>query len=200
MLSITGVTDCCSPNCHSEGCPIPATADPPVARTAAVVAAKMVNRLRTSIVGIAPSNEALRRPPHRISPIRATAAARIERGGRQGSSLGRLLGARAAEPEGNPGFSNHNSGYLAMHPPRSFRATKGRLSVRPKGQPERHADGAFLTLSRPQCAVLLIVDTSVRPCRRGSIRRHRNWRGATRFEARENGFFTPGNTFARNEM
>src|SRR6266849_2071411 len=159
MLSITGVTDCCSPNCHSEGCPSPATAAPPAAKTAAIVTAKMVNRLSTGIVGIAPSNEALRRRRigfHRSAPLPPLAlsgtAAKV-------SFLGRLLGARAAEPEGNPGFSNHNSGDLAMHP--------RYLSVRPKAGRAGHAKGAFLTLSRPQWAVLLILDTSVRPWPKG---------------------------------
>jgi hypothetical protein len=39
---------------------------------------------------------------------------------------GGLLGTRAAEPEGNPGLSNHNSGSIAMHPFIISHATKGR--------------------------------------------------------------------------
>src|SRR5216684_4829818 len=116
MLSITGVTDCCSPNCHSEGCPSPATAAPPAAKTAAIVTAKMVNRLSTGIVGIAPSNEALRRRRiafHRSAPLPPLAlsgtAAKV-------SFLGRPLGARPAEPDGNPGLSHNHSGAPPLPP------------------------------------------------------------------------------------
>src|SRR5262249_41347945 len=156
MLSITGVTDCCSPNCHSEGCPSPATAAPPLISTAAVVVAKMVDRLSTGIVGFAPSNEALRHPPHRISPIRATAAARVERDGRQGRLPRLVPWARVRR---------NLRGILASQTtiPASSQCTSDISPCDQKSGREGHANGAFLTLSRPQCAALLIVDTSVRP-------------------------------------
>ena len=55
MKSITGVTDCCRPNCQGDGCPTPASAVSAPAKTATIATANAVNRLNTSIVGVAPS-------------------------------------------------------------------------------------------------------------------------------------------------
>src|SRR5512144_459834 len=94
-------------------------------------------------------------------PARAAAAAGIERGLHRGhvSSTG-FLGARAAGPEGNPGFSNHNSTSVAMHPFIS--------PMRPKAGPTIQSPGPFF---RPflghNAPVLLILDTSVRPWSEG---------------------------------
>ena len=110
--------------------PAPLPRPPAMAST---VTANTANRLSTSIVGIAPSNEALRRPSHRAaSPSRCRRP--IERSIRQGrSSSTGFLGARAAGPEGNPGFSNHNSG-PSQCTPHIFHATKGRQIDRSRGR------------------------------------------------------------------
>jgi hypothetical protein len=50
MLSITGEAESCNPSCHGVGCPLAATASPPLARMAAIATAKAVNRFNTSIV------------------------------------------------------------------------------------------------------------------------------------------------------
>ena len=55
MRSITGVADCCRPSCQGAGCPNSASAASPPARTATIATANAVNRLNTSIVGVAPS-------------------------------------------------------------------------------------------------------------------------------------------------
>src|SRR5262245_52174364 len=82
---------------------------------AKIVTANAVNGLSISIVALAPSNEAL--------GVRRTALRRPQprppHGARRPPNdtfRGGLLGARGAEPEGNPGLSNHNSGSVAMHP------------------------------------------------------------------------------------
>src|SRR6516164_2369069 len=59
MLSITGVADCCRPNCQGEGWPSPAIAAPAPtrAKSAQTMIANAAERLRTGILRIAPSND-----------------------------------------------------------------------------------------------------------------------------------------------
>src|SRR6516162_5025402 len=59
MLSITGVADCCRPNCRGEGWPSPAIAAPAPtrAKSAQTMIANAAERLRTGILRIAPSND-----------------------------------------------------------------------------------------------------------------------------------------------
>src|ERR1700704_5720910 len=100
MLSITGVADCCIPSCQGDGCPNSANAAPPPARMAKIVTANAVIRLNTSIVGIAPSNEALRRPPHRSPPAGAAPPTCVDAAPAEGHIPPRFLGARATGPSG----------------------------------------------------------------------------------------------------
>ncbi len=69
----------------------------------------------------------------------------------------------AAEPEGNPGLSNHNSEPIAMH-----HSISPLCDQMPTKAAARTA--AFSTLSRPQCVVLLILDAQARPWPEGLIR------------------------------
>jgi len=58
-MSITGVADCCRPNCQGEGWPSPAIAAPAPtrAKSAQTMIANAAERLRTGILRIAPSND-----------------------------------------------------------------------------------------------------------------------------------------------
>jgi len=98
-------------------------------------------------VALAPSNEALRRPPHGAPPA-AAAGRRMERGARQAT--------RSAA--GSSGRAGRNlRGILASQTtiPAPSQCTRSCLlcDQRPAADPRSRA--AFSSLSRPQCAVLL---------------------------------------------
>src|SRR6516225_12032863 len=93
MLSITGVTDCCRPNCQGEGWPSPAIAapPPPKANTAQTMITNAAERLRTGILRIAPSN-------HGAPRADSVALQDAERSYRAGRVQAPLEGAAAAQP------------------------------------------------------------------------------------------------------
>src|SRR5262245_28946826 len=140
MLSITGDADCCSPSCQGEGCPSPARAASAPVKMATIAIANTVNRLSTNIVGIAPSNEAPRRALHRSEALPALSA----------TLLGGLLSARG----GTSGES------WPLKPQfRPYRNAHVHISHAAKGRSIPPADRRRSTLSRPQCLVLLTLDT-----------------------------------------
>ena len=159
IRSITGVADCWKPSCQGEGCPIPASAIPPPAAMATTSTANAINRLNTSIVGLAPSNEALRRPPHRTPPAGAAATAALSAASAGGAAPRRARGGNLR-------------GILASQTiiPAPSQCTPSMSPVRPKADKSGLPKARLSTLSRPQCPALLILDASVRPWPRGLIR------------------------------
>src|SRR3974390_715229 len=79
MLSITGVADCCRPNCQGEGCPSPAIAapDPARAKSAQTMITNTAERLRTDILRIAPSNDGAPRAGRGVSKKQSGVIAQV---------------------------------------------------------------------------------------------------------------------------